>query len=99
VTADSDLIDRFRGVLVGTAVGDALGAPVEGHPYVPGDYAQWLTGDEANLEEWLAMFNDGTPWDYETDDVPGVGLGVLIKVLPRVSRIGFPGLWRGARRR
>jgi poly(ADP-ribose) glycohydrolase ARH3 len=36
------LIDRFRGALVGTAIGDALGAPVEGHSHVPSAYLESL---------------------------------------------------------
>lgn len=49
MTAGSDLSDRFRGSLVGTAVGDALGAPVEGHPRVSHDYLETLLDDPPNL--------------------------------------------------
>lgn len=42
------LVDRFRGALVGTAVGDALGAPVEGHSQVPSAYLESLH-EEADL--------------------------------------------------
>lgn len=49
MTAEPDLSDRFRGALVGTAVGDALGAPVEGHPHVPRHYLESLVDDPPNL--------------------------------------------------
>lgn len=29
-----------------------------------------VTTIEVGLEEWLTIFNDGNPWDYETDEVP-----------------------------
>lgn len=43
------LTDRFRGALVGTAVGDALGAPAEGLVRVPGSYLDSLDDDPPNL--------------------------------------------------
>ena len=49
MSSDLNLTDRFRGVLVGTAVGDALGAPVEGHLHVPRDYLESLVDDPPNL--------------------------------------------------
>ncbi len=50
-----DLRDRFRGALVGTAVGDALGAHFEGWPLVPDDE---LAAAEAATGEWA--FTDDT---------------------------------------
>lgn len=50
-----DLRDRFRGALVGTAVGDALGAHFEGWPLVPGDE---LAAVESATGEWA--FTDDT---------------------------------------
>jgi len=29
-----------------------------------------VTTIEVGIEEWLGLFNDGMPWDYETDDLP-----------------------------
>lgn len=49
MTAGPDLTDRFRGALVGTAVGDALGAPVEGHPHVPRGYLDSISDNPPNL--------------------------------------------------
>jgi poly(ADP-ribose) glycohydrolase ARH3 len=49
VTAEQDLTDRFRGALVGTAVGDALGAPVEGRSHVPRDYLESIITHPPNL--------------------------------------------------
>jgi poly(ADP-ribose) glycohydrolase ARH3 len=49
LTADPDLTDQFRGVLVGTAVGDALGAPFEGHPHVPARYLDSIIDDPPSL--------------------------------------------------
>lgn len=46
--ASGDLADRFRGALVGTAVGDALGAPTEGRSRVPRSYLDSLD-DPPNL--------------------------------------------------
>jgi poly(ADP-ribose) glycohydrolase ARH3 len=46
--------DRFRGLMLGTAVGDALGRPVEGHPEV----------SESYIDEILA----GPRWMIYTDD-------------------------------
>lgn len=43
------LTDRFRGALVGTAVGDALGAPTEGRYRVPAAYLESLDEDPPNL--------------------------------------------------
>jgi hypothetical protein len=37
-----------------------LATPAEGH----------VTTIEAGLEEWLALFNNGIPWDSETDEMP-----------------------------
>lgn len=45
----TDLRDRFRGVLVGTAVGDALGRPVEGHRRPGLDYLDDMVGRLALL--------------------------------------------------
>jgi poly(ADP-ribose) glycohydrolase ARH3 len=39
----ADRLDRFRGLMVGTAVGDCLGRPVEGHRDVPVEYLEELT--------------------------------------------------------
>lgn len=40
------LHDRFRGALLGTAIGDALGAPFEGNPTVnAADLAAWIHAD------------------------------------------------------
>ncbi len=50
-----DLSDRFRGALVGTAVGDALGAHFEGWPLVPDDE---LAATESAAGEWA--FTDDT---------------------------------------
>lgn len=47
--ASGSLRDRFRGALVGIAVGDALGAPVEGRHDVPASYLKSLEGDPPNL--------------------------------------------------
>lgn len=49
MTDERDQTDRFRGALVGTAVGDALGAPVEGHQHVPRDYIESIVDDPPNL--------------------------------------------------
>jgi len=51
VTAATEaaLADRFRGALVGTAVGDALGAPMEGSNEVPADYLSSLEFTPPNL--------------------------------------------------
>lgn len=41
------LLDRFRGALLGTAVGDALGAPFEGRQMVdPSELERWSGADE-----------------------------------------------------
>jgi poly(ADP-ribose) glycohydrolase ARH3 len=48
-TARESLRDRFRGALVGTAVGDALGAPFEGHAQVPTSDLETLEHDPPNL--------------------------------------------------
>lgn len=48
------LLDRYRGALVGTAVGDALGAPMEGRLRVPSAY--------------LDSLDDGSPYLTYTDD-------------------------------
>lgn len=48
-TEASNLADRFRGALIGTAVGDALGAPVEGHRSVPSTYLDSILDDPPNL--------------------------------------------------
>lgn len=47
--AEPSLTDRFRGALLGTAVGDALGAPVEGHRHVPREYLDSILEDPPNL--------------------------------------------------
>ncbi len=52
--ADPTLLDRFQGCLTGVAVGDALGAPLEGKPVVA-------------VEDWLAISN-GTERLRFTDD-------------------------------
>lgn len=44
-----DLLDRFRGALVGTAVGDALGAPTEGRSHIPDHYLDSLEDFPPNL--------------------------------------------------
>lgn len=57
-----DLKDRFRGLMVGIAVGDALGRPVEGHPRVSGSYLEEIRvhplslvySDDAAMSIWLA---------------------------------------------
>lgn len=47
MTAPDWLHDRFRGALVGTALGDALGAPFEGRPKVDGgDVRAWQDAAE-----------------------------------------------------
>ncbi len=47
---ESALADRFRGALVGTAVGDALGAaPMEGRNEVPAEYLNSLDSTPPNL--------------------------------------------------
>jgi poly(ADP-ribose) glycohydrolase ARH3 len=58
--------DRFRGTLLGTAVGDALGAPFEGHPQV----------DPARLEAWA---HDQAPlrWTDDTHMTIGVAESLL----------------------
>ena len=48
-TTENELTDRFRGALVGTAVGDALGAPMEGRNHVPADYLRSLDSTPPNL--------------------------------------------------
>lgn len=48
-TTENELADRFRGALVGTAVGDALGAPMEGRNEVPADYLGSLDSTPPNL--------------------------------------------------
>lgn len=45
----SELADRFRGALVGTAVGDALGAPMEGRIVVPARYLDSIEDDPPEL--------------------------------------------------
>lgn len=49
------LRDRFRGALLGTAVGDALGAPVEGRREVPESYLASLESNPPAL-----AYTDGT---------------------------------------
>lgn len=44
-----DVLDRFRGALVGSAVGDALGAPIEGRSRVPRSYLESIEVDPPNL--------------------------------------------------
>lgn len=44
-----DLKERFRGALVGVAIGDALGAPVEGRPHVESSYLESLDVDPISL--------------------------------------------------
>lgn len=46
---ETELADRFRGALVGTAVGDALGAPMEGRNKVSADYLSSLDSTPPNL--------------------------------------------------
>lgn len=46
---EAELADRFRGALVGTAVGDALGAPMEGRNEVPAGYLSSLDSTPPNL--------------------------------------------------
>lgn len=49
MTAGTELRDRFRGALVGTAVGDALGAPVEGQPNISSEYLESMLTEPPNL--------------------------------------------------
>lgn len=44
-----ELTDKFRGALIGTAVGDALGAPMEGRNRVPAEYLASLETTPPNL--------------------------------------------------
>ncbi len=62
VTPDPvSLQDRFRGLMVGIAVGDALGRPVEGHKQVAASY--------------LAEIRKGLPsWIYTDDTAMSIGL-------------------------
>lgn len=54
--------DRFRGLMLGTAVGDALGRPVEGHPEVSQSYIEEILAgprsmtytDDTAMTMWLA---------------------------------------------
>lgn len=48
-TIDVELTDKFRGAMVGTAVGDALGAPMEGRSRVPAEYLTSLQTSPPNL--------------------------------------------------
>lgn len=50
-----DLRDRFRGLMVGTAVGDCLGRPVEGLGAVPDSYIDELIGRNT-----LLLYSDDT---------------------------------------
>lgn len=50
-----DLWDRFRGLMVGTAVGDCLGRPVEGLRAVPDSYIDELIGRNT-----LLLYSDDT---------------------------------------
>lgn len=49
VVSDERQRDRFRGTLVGTAIGDALGAPVEGRHHVDPSYLERARRDPAPL--------------------------------------------------
>ncbi len=49
------LQDRFRGLMVGTAVGDACGRPIEGHRVVPDSYL-----DEIRNDFTMVQYTDDT---------------------------------------
>lgn len=51
---------RLRTLPIDDAAAVWLATPAEGS----------VTTIVVSLDEWLALFNDGAPWDYEIDDVP-----------------------------